>query len=193
MSRLAWVALVSLTAGGLGALPSLDAPIRASARQAASAQAPIANAPASGEATQAPIPDTGPRQLGPAAQLRKDVQLTPVELAGFEASKVAAGERLPFNCVVYKPKATSGNASPPVEIWLVYKGEQPVKVEQLFVHLVVPQLEGWNFTVSTKNYMLYPNWAWVYTPGGRLPPNYNLPPEGQPLLRCDAFGWIKKQ
>jgi hypothetical protein len=177
MSRLAWVVLVTLTVAGLGA---------------ASAPTSVVDVTRSVEARQATIPDTGPRQLGPAAQLRKDVQLTPVELSGFDPSKIAAAERLPFNCVVYKPKASSENATPPVEIWLAYKGTEPVKVEQLFVHLVVPQLEGWNFTVSTKNYMLYPNWAWVYQPGSRLPANYNLPPEGQPLLRCEAFGWVKK-
>ena len=177
MSRLGWVVVVALTVAGLGA---------------ASTPTPVVNVPGSVQAGQAAIPDTGPRQLGPAAQPRKDVQLTPVELAGFDPSKVAAGERLPFNCVVYKPTATSENANPPVEIWLAYKGDQPVKVDRLFVHLVVPQLDGWNFSVSTKNYMLYPNWAWVYQPGSRLPANYNLPPEGQPLLRCDAFGWVKK-
>jgi len=177
MSRLASVVLVMLAVAGPGT---------------ASAPPPVADAPDSVEARQSATPDTGDRQLGPAAQVRKDVQLTPVDLAGFDASKVPAGQRLPFNCVVYQPKATSENASPPVEIWVVYKGDQAVKVDQLFVHLVVPQLDGWNFTVSTKNYMLYPNWAWVYQPGSRLPDNYNLPPEGQPLLRCEAFGWVKK-
>lgn len=169
MRRLVWIAfaLITLAVG------------------AANAQTPPAGTP------QLP---TDTRQGMPAkAVLRNDVGLSPVQLANFQPSQVPQTERVPFYCVVDRPKATTDNPTPPVEVWLSVRSEQPVKVENLHVFVQVPLVEAWTFTVATKNFSLYPRWSWIYYPGSKLPANYNLPPPGQPLLRCEAFGWYPKQ
>jgi hypothetical protein len=152
-------------------------------------------APALAQTTAHPsqVPADTRQAMPPKAELRKDVELAPVALANFQPSQVPAGERVPFYCVVDRQKATTAGAAPPVEVWLSIRSEQPVKSENLHVHVQVPLVDAWTFKVVTKNYSLYPRWTWIYYPGSKLPANYNLPPPGQPLLRCDAFGWYPKQ
>ena len=175
MSRPAWVALVLL---GLAATPP------------SSAGTPIAH---QGAAAVQQAPADARQALPSKAELRKDVELTPVQMPGFQPSQVPPAERVPFYCVVDRGKPTSETPVPPVEVWLSIRSAQPVKAENLHVHVQVPLVEAWTFKVATPNHSLYPRWTWIYHPAGTLLANYNLPGPGQPLLRCDAFGWYPKQ
>jgi len=172
------------------------APVFLSLALAGAGASTLAQAPPPGGKPAAPshqVPADTRQAMPPKAELRKDVESTPVQLANVQPSQVPQAERVPFYCVVDRPKATVETPAPPVEVWLSVRSEAPVKTENLHVHVQVPLVDAWDLKVVTKNYSLYPRWTWIYYPGSKLPANYNLPPDGQALLRCDAFGWYPKQ
>ena len=73
-----------------------------------------------------------------------------------------------------------------VFVW--YTGASAVQTQKLRVHWSLQGCCENTVGAPTTNYLLYKDQGFAVYDG--VPPNLNMPPEGQPLLTCTAYGWL---
>ena len=131
-----------------------------------------------------------PPKVTPVAQAQK-MTLSPANLKNIQFKSVVpkihpqavqATLRLKFSCEI-------GTDGTPV-LTFVYQGYTPLQTQHVVVHWEVSYCCNGNLGAPTQYFFLYHGDGFRVHPA-ELPTNLNFPPQGQPGLTCDAYGWLE--